>query len=103
VRGAAQEHLLLYAAGPFDVDVQILRDDIDNAWRLRGQILSNESQPAELEATKLRLTIDGDGERLGLTDELGRFSFSHLAQGTYSLQLIFDQYEFVLEPLIIGG
>lgn len=102
VRGAPQERQMLFSEGAFDLDVQIARDRVPGAYVLRGQVLDNTPQPAGLEGIELRI-VDGNGvPRRGLTDKLGRFKFTQLAEGIYSLQVIFDDHEIVLDSLPVS-
>jgi len=56
---------------------------------------------AGLEGFELHL-FDAEGiERRSLTDELGRFRFSQLAEGNYSLRIILDDHEVFLKSLHI--
>ncbi|MCX7681856.1 MAG: zf-HC2 domain-containing protein [Anaerolineae bacterium] len=101
-RGAPQERQLLFSEGAFDLDVQITRDQVPGAYILRGQVLNNTPQPAGLEGIELRI-VDGNGvPRRGLTDKLGRFKFTQLEEGVYSLQVIFDDHEIVLDSLPVS-
>jgi hypothetical protein len=97
----SQEHQLLYSVndGAYDVDLQIVKDSVLDAYMLRGQILGNELHLTELEGLELQLLGPEGMKRRGLTDELGRFSFSLLSEGSYSLQIIFDDREVYLEAL----
>ena len=93
---------MLFSESTFDLDVQITRDQVPGAYVLRGQVLDNEPQPGGLEGIELRI-VDVDGvPRRGLTDKLGRFKFTQLAEGVYSLQVIFEDHEIVLDSVLVS-
>lgn len=102
-RGAAQEHQLLYSFNPFDLDIQISHDPASNTSTLHGQLLSQNEEEQDMMGIQLRLSsTDADTDpRLGITDELGRFSFAYLADGDYSLHISFETHDLVIDPLTI--
>lgn len=105
LRGTPQEHQLLFATEEraFDVDLQIVKDSLTDDFVLRGQVLSNRPEPGDLEGIELRLIDAGGRAWRGLADQLGRFTFSGLVPGTYTLQVILDDYDLLLEPLLVEG
>ena len=102
--GAARERQLLFTEGTFDLDLQIVKDAEDNKFTIRGQLLqANEVYPnADLEGIELRLSQADGHESLRVTDEYGRFHFSHCSPGDYTLQVILDDHDLILKPLTIG-
>jgi hypothetical protein len=104
VRGAPRECHLLFSGSTVDADLQIVEDVAATAtFTLRGQVLKGGSLPEELEGIELRV-IGADGvERRGLTDQLGCFRFSQLAEGIYSLQIVLDSHDILLESVAVGS
>ncbi len=102
VRGMPQERQFLYSEGTVDLDVQVTRDEATEALILQGQILDSTSQEENLEGIEVRIA-NGDGvERRGLTDRLGRFSFTYVKPGTYTLRVLFADHDMVLDELKLG-
>lgn len=102
MRGTPQERLLLFSEDTFDFDVQIAKGGTAGTFVLRGQVLGKESPPGALEGIELHV-VNADGvTRRGLTDEVGCFSFTQLPEGTYSVHVIFDDRDIVLDPVVIG-
>jgi len=100
-RGAAQEHQLLYSFDPFDLDLQISHDPASNTSTLHGQLLSQDDDDEDMMGIQLRLSSADAEDRLGITDELGRFSFAYLMDGDYSLHITCDTYDLVIDSLPI--
>lgn len=100
-RGVAGGHQLLYSFDPFDLDLQISREASTNTSTLYGQILSDEEEMSNMVGIPLRLSGADEDERLGLTDELGRFSFAYLRDGEYTLRVTFDRYDLLIRTLTI--
>jgi len=84
--------------------LQIVKDAEDNTFTIRGQLLqANEVYPnADLEGIELRLSQANGNESLRVTDEYGRFHFSHCSPGDYTLHVILDDHDIILEPLTVG-
>jgi len=101
VRGTPQERQILFSEDEYDLDLQIARDVESDTFVLRGQILDGEAQPYGLEGIELCLSSSCI-DRYGLTDTLGRFSFSQLSQGDYSLQVILEDQDIFVEPVYIA-
>jgi len=101
VRGTPQERQLLFTEDGFDLDVEIVEDKHSEAFLLRGQLLSDRVGLDELEGVELRLMSEADIERRGVTDRLGRFSFSLLPEGRYSLQVMLDDHDIAVDDLEI--
>jgi len=97
VRGVAtRDRQLLFSEGDFDLDLQIVKDAENNTFSVRGQLLQVE-EDAQLEGIELRL-IQTDGSRSRrVTDEYGRFHFSHCLPGNYTLQVILDDHDIILK------
>jgi hypothetical protein len=102
VRGVPQERQLLFTEGAFNVDVQIVRDDLADTFALQGQVLEDEPQPGGMEGIELCIADAAGVERRGLTDQFGCFSFTQLAEGTYSLQIVFDDHDIVLDSVVVA-
>jgi hypothetical protein len=100
VRGTPQERQLLFSESAYDLDLQVVRDSEAETFMLRGQVLDGDAQPYGLEGIELCLA-GADTERYGLTDQLGRFSFSQIPKGTYSLQVILEDQDILLEPVLV--
>jgi hypothetical protein len=98
VRGTSQERQVLFSEDEYDLDLQIARDADTDTFVLRGQILDGQAQPYGLEGIKLYLS-GSSADRYGLTDKLGRFSFSQLSQGDYSLQVTLEDQDILVEPV----
>ena len=101
VRGVPQERQILFNEGDVDLDLQIVKDGTTDDFVVRGQILGDESHTLQMEGIELRITDDTGSERRGLTDSLGRFSFSHLPGGTYSLRVILSDHDVILDSLTV--
>lgn len=102
--GTSQEHQLLFAASLFDVDLQIVEDvAAPGVFSLRGQVLAleaeGEPEPDNPEGMELRLADRAGDERRSLTDHLGRFTFSRLTAGQYTLRLLLDDHDVIFESL----
>jgi len=100
VRGTPQERQLLFSESEYDLDVQVVRDTEAETFTLRGQILDGESEPYGMEGLELHLAGDKI-ERYGLTDDLGRFNFSQLSPGIYSLHVLMQNHDIVLDKLAV--
>lgn len=102
--GSNRERQLLFSQEQYDLDIQMVKEPERETFTLRGQLLAAEVQQtaaAQLEGIELRL-VDAAGEqRQGLTDELGRFSFSYCAAGRYDLQVILDDQDILLQSLVV--
>jgi hypothetical protein len=102
VRGMSHERQLLFSESTWDLDLQIVREREEDTFALRGQILGEETDTGGLEGIELRVT-DGEGaERRGLTDHLGCFNFTRLSEGTYSVQVFLDDYDLVLDSVVLA-
>ncbi len=102
MRGTPQERLLLFSEDAFDFDVQIAKGETAGTFVLRGQVLGKESPPGTLEGIELHV-VNADGvTRRGLTDEVGCFSFTQLPEGAYSVHIIFDDRDVVLDPVVLA-
>lgn len=100
--GRETDRQLLYAInnGRYDVDFQIAKDTSDT-YVLRGQIMTGAIPEINLEGLELRC-INADGlERRGLSDNLGRFTFSRLPQAIYAIQITFDDSVVLFEAVEI--
>lgn len=97
VRGVAQERQVLFSTPTLDVDFQITREPASEHFTLRGQILGEYED--SLEGIEVRLYRKGMLYRRVLTDALGCFVFSLLPEGSYTLRVILDDQEIVVEPV----
>ena len=104
VRGAVpRERQLLFSEGTFDLDLQIVKDANGETYSVRGQLLQMDDVylDTSIEGIELHL-IDSDGSRSRrVTDEYGRFHFSYCSPGDYTLQVILDDHDIVLQSLTI--
>lgn len=101
MRGALHERQLLYSAGQFDLDMQVTQAEDESALVVRGQVLCVGAESAQLDGIELRLMCTNVAERRVITDEFGRFSISDLPEGVYSLQLISDTQDVLVEAIEI--
>jgi hypothetical protein len=103
-RGAApRERQLLFSEGTFDLDLQIGKDADGDTFSVRGQLLQMDEVylDSSIEGIELHL-IGEDGSRSRrVTDEYGRFHFSYCSPGDYTLQVILDDHDIVLQSLTI--
>ncbi len=102
----AQERHLIFAGGMIDVEIQIEPDQQTDTLVVRGQVTApdpqpSDAQPSDLEGIEVSLTLDGNVERRTVTDEFGRFQLSSLKPGAYSLQIIMEEHDIILQPLKI--
>ena len=102
-RGASADRQLLYSVDAVDLDLQISPSGQHHGLALRGQILTEASQPGELEGITIRVLSAGEERALRLTDELGRFSISDLAPGAYSMQVELDEQDILIEEIVLTG
>lgn len=102
VRGLPNEHQLLYQAAGYDIDVQITLDPATQSYVLRGQILTTVQPQAAMEGSAIRLTDGATIERGALADHLGRFQFSYLPQGAYTLTITADALDLIIRAVQIG-
>jgi len=101
-RGIVQERQLLFSEDNFDVDLQIVKDPPhSNTFSVRGQFLNNEaaSDVTDLDGIEIRLTNAANAEWRGLADSLGQFSFSQLPEGLYTLSIILEEQDIILEDV----
>jgi hypothetical protein len=101
VRGMSHERQLLFSESTWDLDLQIVREREEDTFALRGQILGEEVNAGGLEGIELRVTDSEGAERRGLTDHLGCFNFTRLSEGTYSVQVFLDDYDLVLDSVVL--
>jgi hypothetical protein len=101
VRGSTEERQLLYSVGSFDLDMQMQRHVASGTITLRGQLLTPDMPADGLVGIPISLMSDIGEERHSLTDKLGRFSISHLSIGNYAMRLTFDQYDILVDPLVV--
>lgn len=101
IRGASRERQFLFSENGFDLDVQVVRETSAQDYALQGQLLSNDDQDADLQGIEVRLGSRADNERRGLTDYLGRFNFVGLVAGIYTLKLILNDRDLLIETLPI--
>lgn len=101
--GRPGERQLLFNQGQYDLDLQMVKEAQNNTITLRGQLLPAELLQSEepLEGIELRLVDTAGEQSQGLTDELGRFSFSYCVAGRYDLWVILDDRVILLESLIV--
>ena len=52
-----------------------------------------DARPFDLEGIEVSIALNGNVERRTLTDEFGRFRFSSLPSGTYSLRILLDEHD----------
>jgi len=105
VRGsAARERQLLFSEGAFDLDLQIVKDAENSTFTVRGQLLQTDEEypDAQLEGIELHLSQADGPKSLRVTDEYGRFHFSYCSPGEYTLQVILDDHDIMLKPLVMG-
>ena len=104
MRGTPQERQLLFSNPNYDLDLQIARDSGTSLHKVQGQLLQNAVTEEDLGGVELRLRpVDNWDyvERRCLTDRLGRFSFSYVEPGNYSLRVCLQEQQLVLSPLNI--
>ena len=83
--GRLGERQMLYTSGTIDLDIQVALDKGVQTRSMQGQLLSTVDEAVS--GIQLNL-IRADGrQRRVLTDELGRFRFSHLDTGHYDLHV----------------
>jgi len=100
IRGSSRERQFLFSENGFDLDVQVVREPSAQDYALQGQLLSNDDENADMQGIEVRLG-HANSERRGLTDYLGRFNFVGLAAGTYTLKLILNDRDLLIETLPI--
>ncbi len=83
VRGAVMERQLLFEAGEYDLDVQIVPIDEDHLT-LHGQLLTVDDV-VTLEGIQIGLKSTDNITQDRIADSLGRFTFSTLPKGDYVL------------------
>ena len=98
--GTSRERQLLFNQNQFDLDLQIIQERETEAFVLRGQLL-DAGNMTNLEGIELHLTEPDGHQSRRLTDEYGRFSFSHCRPGDYKLHVILEEQDIVLEPLTV--
>lgn len=102
-RGVAAEHQLLYSLDTFDLDLQIAPAEPGQPAVVRGQILGDPAQPDGVEGITIRVLHEGEELALRLTDELGRFSISNLPPGSYTLQVVLEERDILIEDVPLIG
>jgi hypothetical protein len=102
VRGGPTDHQLLYAIDAYDMDLQITKDPVYYQFTLRGQFLGEGLSQSQLEGIELRLKNAHGFEGRGLTDGLGKFRFSNLQEGLYTLELTLGDMDVVIQDLAIN-
>ena len=85
VRGQLVERQMLFSSGNLDLDIQLAKDDDAPTRTMHGQLLSTTDEA--MSGIELSLLQQDGRNRRVLTDELGRFRFSHLTTGRYDLQV----------------
>jgi hypothetical protein len=101
--GVPKERQLLFSEGTFDLDLQIVKDTGSDTFSVRGQLLQiDEVHPNSImEGIELHLIRPDSGRTRRVTDEYGRFHFSFCSPGNYTLQVILDDRDIILESLAI--
>ena len=106
MRGLPQDRQLLFHEGVYDLDLQLVNDRATDAVTMRGQLLSASRLRQDLEGVPIRLyhLLSGMNRR-GITDGYGRFSFSHLEKGDYTLTVAMHSYDIILAlgPTTVTG
>ncbi len=102
-RGMVRERQLLYTFDEYDLDLQIDASNPSTAITLRGQILAHTARPTMLEGIPIHLISQQAGPWLRLTDELGYFGISGLKTDTYSLKVVFEDRDVLIERLVLSG
>ena len=98
--GTVDERQLLFSTETADLDLQIV--DTDETHHLHGQLLFTEDS-TDLFGIELRLEQSEENlHRIGLTDQLGRFTFTNVADGNYTLHVLCDDHNIVLEQLLVA-
>lgn len=103
-RGAVpRERQLLFSEGTFDLDLQIVKDADNDTFSVRGQLLQMDEVylDTSIEGIELHLIGEDDRRSRRVTDEYGRFHFSYCSPGDYTLQVILDDHDIVLQSLTI--
>jgi len=101
--GTRETRRLFFAAEPFDLYLQIVEESLSDGFALRGRILGGVSRSSALEGIELCLSDESGVERRGLTNRSGGFGFSGLAEGNYSLQVILENSDIILDSVEIEG
>ena len=101
LRGSPKERQFLFSEDAFDLDIQVVKEADTQNYALQGQLFSNDGQDSNMEGFEVQITGPSDFERRGLTDYLGRFSFLGLEASTYTLKLILNDRDLLVESLPI--
>lgn len=100
-RGGLMERQLLFSVQDYDIDVQVMTHPITQTHDVHGQILNKaSSHHTNLEGLIIHLRDEHDN-RYVLTDKYGRFTFSQLVHGQYSLLLQINDQTILLADLHI--
>lgn len=100
VRGTVQERQILFAENGLDVDVQIIKENI-GLFTLQGQVLESVAGPQGLEGIEVQLMVDGFVYRRALVDSTGYFRFTFVPAGVYTLRLILEDRDIVVQDLAV--
>lgn len=98
--GVPQTRQMLFHQGGIDLDLEVSQDSRSGVL-LRGQILDGRSRESRLTGLELSLSDAEGSQRRSLTDEFGRFTFTELTPGTYSLKVALDDRDLHLRSLDI--
>lgn len=102
-RGLPAEHQLLYQTDGYDIDLQITHEVATQSYVLRGQILTTVQPQAATEGSAIHLTDNATVARSALADHLGRFQFSYLPKGVYTLTVSCEAADIIIRAVDVGS
>jgi hypothetical protein len=100
VGGQQARRQLIYHADAFDLALNLLARDADNALDVDGQVLPREGGEPEL--VSVQLLRDGNELDLTVADALGSFAFRRVAPGSYELVLSAERVEVSVLPVDVS-
>ncbi len=99
---ASADHQMLFRAGSFSIDLQIVSTGQQTA-ELSGQILKEgEFKFESVAGLEIALSGSEEGIRSTFTNDLGEFAFSSIESGSYDLQIETRETSVMIENLPIG-
>ncbi len=99
--GSLDERQLMFSSDTVHIDMQIVTAD----KTVHGQVLMSADTADGLTGLELHLIHqENDADtRIGLTDRFGRFTFTHILPGNYTLQLLGEESDVVIEPITVAA